>query len=204
MSNPMQDEADAFFGAIDSPNQQDTSTATAPAATSPFATLRPNSTTDASTPQGHQSPQPTLDTSTTLPSVASLPEHLRLQPGMSPAIQKGSVSLGLALGGSGFRRKPLFGPDEDDDEDDNGLGFAGEQAHAADLISPENRRAGKSRRKNSKDATFRELTRSDFDGDETRTDEANEEGEDDEDDFLDEDADSETPLQPQEPIRGLQ
>ena len=111
---------------------------------------------------------------------------------MSPAIQKGPVSLGLALGGSGFRRKPLFEP-----EDDGGDHYAGGGEHDK-----------------SRSSAIQELTRSggvDQEDGEAGQDsnvwgrrrnsiDNGEDGEDDED----EDADSETPLQPHEPIRGLE
>ncbi|KAG0276639.1 hypothetical protein BGZ96_003202, partial [Linnemannia gamsii] len=221
-----QDEADAFFGAIESPDIRNssspvlpfttstTTTTLSPSAsqsqlqdqqgsgrTSPTLTLddllqQPTTVSSLSGP----SPQPPPRESSTSPRplfrgssvtrVAS-PPTLRQQPGMSPAIQKGPVSLGLALGGSGFRRKPLFEP-EDDNEDHY---------------------AGVSEQDKSQSSAIQELTRPGFDQEngEAGQDlqgrrrrrsgiEASEEGDDDEE----EDADSETPLQPHEPIRGLE
>ncbi|KAF9355441.1 hypothetical protein BGX26_006516 [Mortierella sp. AD094] len=120
------------------------------------------------------------------------------QPGMSPAIQKGSVSLGLALGGSGFRRKPLFEPEDNDEgegfEDNEGLG----------MLIPGNKSDKKVKRKGkSKTGTSEELTRSEFNatGDRDQIQEYDNESEGGGDE---EDANSETPLQPQESIRGLE
>lgn len=111
------------------------------------------------------------------------------QPGMSPAIQKRGPSLGLALGGSSFRRKPLFGPDDDDN--DNG-----------DRSDPQNKVI---KGKGKKDKTLQDLTQSPDDDPEhfgERRD--GEEDHNDEEEEEEEDANSETPLHPQETIRGLE
>ncbi|KAG0052611.1 hypothetical protein BGZ83_002381 [Gryganskiella cystojenkinii] len=130
---------------------------------------------------------------------------MALQPGMSPAIQRGT-SLGLALGGSGFRRKPLFGPEEEDEEAlENFLeGTTADQKRTANTGSGKQRGGGS--RKGPR--TFQSLTRSADEAEiETMADPIRERvnasnDEDEEED--DEDADSETPLQPHEPIRGLE
>ncbi|KAG0252081.1 hypothetical protein BG011_007213 [Mortierella polycephala] len=182
----MQDETDAFFGAINSTTQSQEST----------TALGINASSSSSSPapqeQLQQTQFPVTDTTTSSPSPQQQPQ-LHLQPGMSPAIQKGPVSLGLALGGSGFRRKPLFGPEDGDEEhgEDEEFGGSGD-THSSSIKSKAKKKKGR------KDATFEELTRSEFDG-ETR--DAEDEDEDDEDE---DDADSETPLQPQERIRGLE
>lgn len=124
-------------------------------------------------------------------SVNSPLAHLALQPGMSPAIQRGT-SLGLALGGSGFRRKALFGPEEMDEDE-------GEDKDPNRVSGSGNGKSRKSARKGSK--AIQTLTRS-ADGEDDQDVDRIEEEEDEDDD--EEDADSETPLQPQEPIRGLE
>ncbi|KAG0274820.1 hypothetical protein BGZ95_009427, partial [Linnemannia exigua] len=222
-----QDEADAFFGAIESPDGDrdgllgTTSSSPVLPFTTSSTTLSPSSspsrqhqqqkqlqdqqtsdktssslddllqqsTSSAPPPrESSTSPRP-LFRGSSVTRVAS-PPTLRQQPGMSPAIQKGPVSLGLALGGSGFRRKPLFEPEEDNDEEigdqdkssssaiqeltrlsgfdhEDGVGEAGQDSH------------GRRRRRSGIEDGM--------------------EGEDEEE----EDAHSETPLQPHEPIRGL-
>lgn len=220
-----QDEADAFFGAIESPDIRNSSSPVLPFTTSTATILSPSASqfqlqdqqgsdqtspvltlddllqqpTTASSLSG-PSPQPPPRESSTSPRplfrgtsvtrVAS-PPTLRQQPGMSPAIQKGPVSLGLALGGSGFRRKPLFEP-EDDDEDHYAGG--GEQDKSRSSAIKELTRSGVDQEDGEagQDPQGRRRRRSGI--------EAGEEGDDDEE----EDADSETPLQPHEPIRGLE
>ncbi|KAG9067227.1 hypothetical protein KI688_012009 [Linnemannia hyalina] len=235
-----QDEADAFFGAIESPDNRDSSNPVLPFTTSTSATLSPSaSPSRLQQPQDSEGQSPTLDdllqqpttTTTTTTTAATTatssflgpsptqppresstsprplfggssvtrvasPPMLRQQPGMSPAIQKGPVSLGLALGGSGFRRKPLFEPEEEE-EDDNDHHYAGGGEHDK-----------------SRSSAIQELTRSggiDQEDGEAQLDshgqsrqwngtDNGEDGEEDEE----EDADSETPLQPHEPIRGLE
>lgn len=222
-----QDEADAFFGAIESPDNRDSPSPVLPFTNSTAATLspsaspsrqqklqdseeksptlddllqQPTTTTTASSFSGPSPPQPPRESSisprplfggSSVTRIAS-PPILRQQPGMSPAIQKGPVSLGLALGGSGFRRKPLFEPEEEDDD----------------------HYAGGGERDKSRSSAIQELTRSGgFDQEDGEAGQDShgrrrqwsgidngEEGEDDEE----EDADSETPLQPHEPIRGLE
>ena len=183
--NTMQDETDPFFGAINSTTQSQEGT-------TGLGINASSSSSPASQDQVQQTQFPVTDTTTFSPSPQQQPQP-HLQPGMSPAIQKGPVSLGLALGGSGFRRKPLFGPEDEDeehgeDEEFRGLG----DTHSSFIDSKTKKKKGQ------KDATFEELTRSEFDG-EARRAEYEDEDEEDEDD-----ADSETPLQPQEPIRGLE
>ncbi|KAG0240192.1 hypothetical protein BGX31_002181 [Mortierella sp. GBA43] len=120
---------------------------------------------------------------------------------MTPAIQKGSVSLGLALGGSGFRRKPLFEQEDSDDE----------HASATDsdrLTSRHKGTQGKTTNMGkSQSTTLRELTGSEHD-DGTLDDHESEGSEhdhvDSEDDGDEDDANSETPLNPREQIRGLE
>jgi hypothetical protein len=139
-------------------------------------------------------------------SVHSPLAHLALQPGMSPAIQRGT-SLGLALGGSGFRRKPLFEPEEEDDEE-----FFDEEQEGLDqkaAVGKSKKQLG--RRKGTTARTFQSLTRSTDDAedhdstlDRTGGDREGEEEYEDGDEDDEEDADSETPLHPQEPIRGLE
>ncbi|KAF9182137.1 hypothetical protein BGZ50_005103 [Haplosporangium sp. Z 11] len=175
----MQDETDAFFGAINSTTQSQEGT-------TPISTK----TSSSSASQDQQQAQFLVTDTTTFLSEPQQQPQLHLQPGMSPAIQKGP-SLGLALGGSGFRRKPLFGPEDEDEENGEDEGFGG--LGGTHSSSAESKAKKKKDRKN---ATFEELTRSEFDG-ETRG------AEDEEDDEDEDDADSETPLQPQEPIRGL-
>ncbi|KAF8975353.1 hypothetical protein BGZ46_009194, partial [Entomortierella lignicola] len=201
MSNPRQDEVDAFFNAIDATNPSPTSN-----------TLSPNPSPAEGIRQGRQQPQQqspdqkdapqifkaasSATSPIALSSSPSLSSPLvsgQQQPGMSPAIQKGSVSLGLALGGSGFRRKPLFGPDDNDDEetmeDNEGLGFL-----VSRDTSFKNKRKGKSK-------AGIEASKPDATGDRDQIQGYDEEGEEGEDE---EDANSETPLQPQESIRGLE
>ncbi|KAI1316774.1 hypothetical protein EDD11_009512 [Mortierella claussenii] len=201
MSNPRQDEVDAFFNAIDAtqPTQIRLSSLS-PHSTSPgpsLATGPPDPALQQRDDALSQTESGPLFDSRAVPASPSASRH---QPGMSPAIQKGPVSLGLALGGSGFRRKPLFDPDDDDDDDDGddhlddqNEGLLGEQL---------NRRASP-REKKSRGTTFQELTRSEHGHEESSRAEGEhtegyDEGQDEE-----EDANSETPLQPQEHIRGL-
>lgn len=108
------------------------------------------------------------------------------QPGMSPAIQKRGPSLGLALGGSSFRRKPLFGPDDDDNDDRNDR--------------PQKSVKGKGK----KDKAFQDLTQSPDDDPELLGERRDGEEDHIEEDEEEEDANSETPLHPQETIRGLE
>lgn len=115
------------------------------------------------------------------PTSTALPQH---QPGMSPAIQKRGPSLGLALGGSSFRRKPLFGPDDDDNDDKS------------------DSRQKSLKGKGKKDRTFQDLTQSQDDPE--RLDGEQRDGEEENDEEEEEDANSETPLHPQETIRGLE
>ncbi|KAG0213502.1 hypothetical protein BGX33_002867 [Mortierella sp. NVP41] len=228
-----QDEADAFFGAIES-SDRDRGTTSSPVlpfttssiispSVSPSQQLQhdqhkgssssptlddlllqqqqgPSSSSLSGVPRGSStSPGPLFrGSATSAISRVPSPPILRQQPGMSPAIQKGPVSLGLALGGSGFRRKPLFEPEEEDD-DDYGSGEQGRNRSTA----------------------IEELTRSGFENDDggegqdspgrrrrrrgSRGDvgeDGGEQGEEDEEE--EEDANSETPLQPNEPIRGLE
>ena len=132
-------------------------------------------------------------------SVNSPLAHLALQPGMSPAIQRGT-SLGLALGGSGFRKKALFGPEEEDEEEGELLGEEGLDSKR--VSGSRNGKSRKTTRKGSK--TFQTLTRSADEEDDQDVDRIDGVDEDEDDDDDEEDADSETPLQPQEPIRGLE
>ncbi|GJJ71365.1 chloride channel 3/4/5 [Entomortierella parvispora] len=131
-------------------------------------------------------------------SVNSPLAHMALQPGMSPAIQRGT-SLGLALGGSGFRRKALFGPEEADEEEEDLL----EEEQGLDPKRVSGSGNGKSRKATRKGSrTLQNLTQSVDEEDDQAIDRIDGVDEEDEDD--EEDADSETPLQPQEPIRGLE
>ncbi|KAG0197375.1 hypothetical protein BGX28_009125 [Mortierella sp. GBA30] len=215
MANPMQDEADAFFGAIDSPRT------ITPTTTPNNQSSQPNATSPSSA--HHQAANidesrsiPAVETTDTLDDTLDLSAHyitsptehdLRQQPGMSPAIQKGPVSLGLALGGSGFRRKPLFGPEEDEEDDEDGFGnysFVGKRGDDPSQSGNEAIRKIGKKKKKSKDTTFQELTRSEYEGDERIENEADEDEEEDDEEEQEEDADSETPLQPHEPIRGLE
>ncbi|KAG0375205.1 hypothetical protein BGX24_009410 [Mortierella sp. AD032] len=111
---------------------------------------------------------------------------------MSPAIQKGPVSLGLALGGSGFRRKPLFEPEEEDDED---IGEEGKSRSSA--IQELTQSSGFDHEDGGGEAGHDSLGRR------RRRSSGIEDGIEGEDDE-EEDAHSETPLQPHEPIRGLE
>ncbi|KAF8979844.1 hypothetical protein BGZ52_004509 [Haplosporangium bisporale] len=126
-------------------------------------------------------PQRLDDPASAIRPTTFLPQH---QPGMSPAIQKRGPSLGLAPGGSSFRRKPLFGPD-DDDNDDKG-----------------DSRQKSLKGKGKKDATFQELTQ--LQDDSELLDSERRDGEAENDEEEEEDANSETPLHPQETIRGLE
>ncbi|KAI7822716.1 hypothetical protein BC939DRAFT_477668 [Gamsiella multidivaricata] len=211
MSNLRQDEVDAFFNAIDSPQHSSSSpsapqTAGSPSSnvmSSPSKPLEPNHIGDQLGLQVQQqqpqlSPLFSATASATSAPTSSGSQSPRLQPGMSPAIQKGSVSLGLALGGSGFRRKPLFGP-EDDDEDD-GYGERKEN-----LLGSGNREGKLRKMKKDKNhtATFQELTRSKY-GDHGNGDGLDNGDKQEDEDEEEEDANSETPLHPQEQIRGLE
>ncbi|KAF9286060.1 hypothetical protein BGZ88_009274 [Linnemannia elongata] len=225
-----QDEADAFFGAIESPDKRDSSSPVLPFTTSTAATLTPSAspsrqqqlqdsegktptlddllqqptttaTTTATPPfSGSSPPQPSRESSTSprplfggssVTRVVS-PPILRQQPGMSPAIQKGPVSLGLALGGSGFRRKPLFEPEEE--EDDHYAGGGEHDKSRSSAIQELTRSGGFDQEDGEveQDLHGRRRPRNGIDN--------GEDGEEDEE----EDADSETPLQPHEPIRGLE
>ncbi|KAF9427615.1 hypothetical protein BGZ94_004554 [Podila epigama] len=125
------------------------------------------------------------------------------QPGTSPAIQKRGPSLGLALGGSSFRRKPLFEPDDNDDEE-------------SQLDSRSNSRQKATQGKQRKDSGLQDLVRPDDSPDPTQTEMNAKTGQDDaahggdsddnndNDDEEEEDANSETPLYPPETIRGLE
>lgn len=126
-------------------------------------------------------PQHQDDLASSIRPTTFLPQH---QPGMSPAIQKRGPSLGLALGGSGFRRKPLFGPDDDDNDD---KGDSRQKSHKG---------------KGKKNRTFQDLTQSQDDSE--LLDGERRDGEEENDEEEEEDANSETPLHPQETIRGLE
>ncbi|ORY94288.1 hypothetical protein BCR41DRAFT_249587 [Lobosporangium transversale] len=145
-------------------------------------------------------------------------------PGTSPAIQKGSMPLGLALGGSRFRRKPLFDPDDDNDDNDD---ERGEGERKEEGVGNGRRGAGRVS-SNVQKKRFQELIQSEYNGGtgsndhnkqhrhlrkkrgdeeqvgieeihdiETHQDREEEDRDD------DEDTNSETPLHPQETIRGL-
>ncbi|KAI8350563.1 hypothetical protein B0O80DRAFT_131599 [Mortierella sp. GBAus27b] len=218
MSNPRQDEVDAFFSAINSPSllqqrqqdqRQDSITTTTSLTTSTITHATSNSGNTSQLEQRSSQPLFSAANSATAsplprsssPSLQSSSSGPPKQPGMTPAIQKGSVSLGLALGGSGFRRKPLFEQEDSDDE----------HASATDsdrLTSRHKGTQGKTTNMGkSQSTTLRELTGSEHD-DGTLDDHESEGSEhdhvDSEDDGDEDDANSETPLNPREQIRGLE
>ncbi|KAF9115074.1 hypothetical protein BGX27_008997 [Mortierella sp. AM989] len=227
MSNPRQDEVDAFFNAIDATHQPLTSSSSSPVSSSPveegLGRNRQGSPSQQQQQQQQQEsnqqkedsnmifttnasatspiPPPLLAPMTiSSPSLSSPLSSGQQQPGMSPAIQKGSVSLGLALGGSGFRRKPLFEADDAEEGVENSEGLA--MLVSGNTSFKKNKKKGKDR------AEFENLTRSEFEtmGDSGRTQDYDNEGEEgeEEEEEEEEDANSETPLQPQDNIRGLE
>lgn len=239
MSNQRQDEVDAFFGAINSPSslrqqqgQQEQGHDDIAATTATTATNTSTNTTTTSSPGSRSQRQPfqpiftAADSGTSLllpesasPSLQSPSSGLPTQPGMTPAIQKGSVPLGLALGGSGFQRKPLFEAEDSDD------GHGSKVNTRLEMLGSKGKNSqGKVKKKTvnkGQSTTLRELTRSEQEGDRQDGREGNdadwkgseqdndgieeeeEEGDGDDDDEED-DTNSETPLNPHEQIRGLE
>jgi hypothetical protein len=122
---------------------------------------------------------------------------------MTPAIQKGSVSLGLALGGSGFRRKPLFEHEDSDDERESAKD--GEWSTILTSTSKAKKKASKNR-----STTLQDLTRSEYDANVLRDEGDSDQGRDGSEHSNEvegeeeDDTNSETPLHPHEHIRGLE
>ncbi|KAF9433438.1 hypothetical protein BGZ76_009468 [Entomortierella beljakovae] len=222
MSDERQDEADAFFNAISATHQMNSSSSPSPVSSSPVENTRDihiggvnqqqqqsqenqqdesqisTVNTFATSSDQPQFLQPIVSSSPSLSS--SLSSGQQQKPGMSPAIQKGSVSLGLALGGSGFRRKPLFESDDiKGDDTENG------EYHEASGSGNESFKRSK-RKGKSKVSTFDQLIQSEYDSDMLldSNQQPSQEGGEEEDEEEEEDANSETPLHPNETIRGLE